>query len=240
MLTRAILTQPVRWSADGIENFDAVLATAERSDMSFGPTDVFLIPELVGSDLDEPNYEASVQRIARALGVWVVGGSHHHRKGSRIVNRGVVSGPDGSVVTDYEKLNPYGVEGTIGVERGSSPGFFEVGGRRVVVLICADLWHSGSFTDIGRPDLVLVPSFSVTQWPSTRPARILWRHMAAIGARRPSMKATGVVPRRVGPRRCRTLRRPSSNRYLVGGSLRTPSTSIALMTSGPIGDEEGF
>ncbi len=81
-------------------------------------------------------------------------------------------------MTRYEKLNPYGVEGRMGVEKGSCPGVFEVGGRRVVVMLCADLWHTRSFAEIGRPDLVLVPSFSVTQWPSPRPARMLWRHMA--------------------------------------------------------------
>lgn len=177
-LERVVLVQPPTWTEDGIANFGAILGIADRSRQSFGPHDIFVLPELAGAELDEAKYVDCVRRIARSLGVWVVGGSHHRREASRVVNCGVACAPDGAIAATYEKLNPYGVEAHLGINKGSSIGALEIGGRRVVVMLCADLWHSQSFASVGRPDVLLVPSFSITQWPSPQPARTLWRHMA--------------------------------------------------------------
>jgi hypothetical protein len=49
---------------------------------------------------------------------------------------------------------------------------------RVLVSLCADFWYSELFDRSSLPDLVLVPAFSLTQWPSARSAKLLWRHMA--------------------------------------------------------------
>jgi predicted amidohydrolase len=178
VIERVVLVQPAVWTVDGIANFDAIGAIAERSRLSFTDRDILLIPELAGAELDEVKYVDRVQDLASSLGAWVVGGSHHRRQRTGVVNAGVVCDPSGSVALTYEKRNPYGAETTLGIARGESVGVLEIGGRKVLVLICADLWDSRSFDEIDRPDLVLVPSFSISQWPASRSARTLWRHMA--------------------------------------------------------------
>ncbi|WP_179154981.1 carbon-nitrogen hydrolase family protein [Microbispora sp. GKU 823] len=175
---RVVVTQPAEWHSDGDRNFDAVLRDAERSRIRFGPDDVVVLPELAGAELGDRRYRRRVEGLARSLGSWVVGGSHHCASGSGTVNRGAVADPGGSVVADYEKLNPYGDERAAGVLGGSRPRAVEVGGHRLLVLLCADFWYFDSLAAESGPDLVIVPAFSVTQRPSPAIARSLWRHMA--------------------------------------------------------------
>ncbi|MGH9195198.1 MAG: carbon-nitrogen hydrolase family protein, partial [Acidimicrobiia bacterium] len=167
------------WLEGGTENFGSILKMAERSRIDFLPSDVVVVPELAGAELSRGNYLKSVRGVARSLGSWVVGGSHHHRRNSRTINCGVVVDPAGSVVAEYEKLNPYGIEGAFGVSRGELTGSFDLNGSKVLVLLCADFWFSANFAQAqALPDLVLVPTFSITQRTSPRPAKSLWKHMA--------------------------------------------------------------
>jgi hypothetical protein len=48
----------------------------------------------------------------------------------------------------------------------------------VLVVICADFFHASLFAG-QTPDIVAVPAFSVTRLADPRPARTVWRHMAA-------------------------------------------------------------
>lgn len=176
---RVVLTQPRDWFEDGAKNFDQIVRLATRSTVKFVESDVVVLPELAGAEMGRGNYLACVRRVASTLGTWVVGGSHHHRRGTRTVNCGVVVNPSGAVVAEYEKLHPYGIEGALGISKGTRVGMFEVHGRKVLILLCADFWFSKSF-ELGSslPDLVLVPTFSITQRSSPAPARSLWKHMA--------------------------------------------------------------
>ncbi|WP_336207288.1 carbon-nitrogen hydrolase family protein [Nonomuraea sp. LPB2021202275-12-8] len=175
---RILLVQPGRWSPDGHVNFSAIetlLAGAPAGDL-------IVLPELAGSDLPPGEYLARVRELAVGAGATVVGGSHYDRTGEGVVNRGVVVDAAGEPLAEYGKLHPYGVELRGGVVPGRPGDGFELGGRTLRVLLCADLWYSGSLSRLPVPDAVLVPAFSVTQWPTPDPARSLWQHMSVARA----------------------------------------------------------
>src|SRR6185295_17270836 len=106
------------------------------------------------------------------------GGSHHERRSGSAVNAGVVADPSGSIVGRYEKLRPYALERQF-VEPGTALGEIAIGGRNVLILICADFWFVDLVLRASRaPDLVLVPALSVTRKSSPDYSRALWRHLA--------------------------------------------------------------
>ncbi|HKU41489.1 MAG TPA: hypothetical protein VJR89_25205, partial [Polyangiales bacterium] len=58
-------------------------------------------------------------------------------------------------------------------------GELTIGGRRLLILVCADFWFSDLFHRTTQlPDLVLVPAHSVTRKPAPDYSRALWRHLA--------------------------------------------------------------
>jgi predicted amidohydrolase len=179
---RVFLVQPSRWSPDGHANFDLVEKLFAEGWTQPGHGDLVVLPELVGSDLPPADYLTRVRDLALGLGAVVVGGSHYDRTRPGTVNRGVVIDAAGEQTAEYGKLHPYGVELRDGVVPGRLGGGFRVGGRRLRVLLCADLWYSASLTPGAGTDLLLVPAFSVTQWATPAPARALWQHMSVARA----------------------------------------------------------
>ncbi|MFG1946601.1 carbon-nitrogen hydrolase family protein [Nonomuraea sp. NPDC048826] len=174
---RILLVQPSRWSPDGHAN----LGAAETLLAGAPPADLVVLPELAGSRLPPEEYLERLRGLAARTGAVVVGGSHYTPGGTGTVNRGLAVSPGGEVLAEYGKAHPYGVERRDGVVPAPAGVGFEVGGRRVRVLLCADLWYSGSLA--GPPaDVVVVPAFSVTQWPTPGPARSLWQHMSVARA----------------------------------------------------------
>ncbi len=168
---------PERWSADGHVNFDGIEGVVPAG------VDVVLLPELVGSSLARGEYLERLRGLAAETEATVVGGSYYDRTEAGVVNRGAVVDPRGEVVAEYDKVHPYGVEQQTGVIPGAPSHGFELLGRRAQVLLCADLWYSGSLARLADPvDVVLVPAFSVTQWGTPLPARTLWEHMSVARA----------------------------------------------------------
>ncbi|MFI6396264.1 carbon-nitrogen hydrolase family protein [Nonomuraea sp. NPDC050540] len=170
---KVLMIAPAAWSPDGHDNFDAADELLEESDL-------VVLPELAGSRLPRAEYLERVSGLARRAGAYVVGGSHYDAVEGGSVNRGVVADPAGRVVAEYEKAHPYGVEHRAGVLPGRPSQTFELAGRRVRVLVCADLWYSARLA--APVDAVLVPAFSVTQWDSPDPSRALWQHMSVARA----------------------------------------------------------
>jgi predicted amidohydrolase len=170
---KILLVQPPHWSPDGHANFDAVeeLVTARSGD-------VLLLPELAGAGLPRAEYLNRVRDLAKATGMAVVGGSHYDGQ----VNRGAVFDAGGELLMEYDKVHPYGLELRSGVVPGLPSAGFELHGRRLHVLLCADLWYSASLAGRDGLDAVLVPAFSVTRWDGPAPARELWQHMAVARA----------------------------------------------------------
>lgn len=148
---------------------------------ALGPNDLVVLPEhhYFG---DWHAYRAEMQRLAVGLGCTLVAGSAHRPEGAHRVNSGLVLSPQGDVVASYDKLRPYAAERGW-VEPGTTLGSFDLGGRRISVMICADFW----FTDLflrqrALPDLVVVPALSVTRKPEARYSKTLWRHTAVARA----------------------------------------------------------
>ncbi|MEV0388376.1 carbon-nitrogen hydrolase family protein [Nonomuraea sp. NPDC050643] len=170
---KILLVQPPHWSPDGHANFDAI---EELVGSLTG--DVLLLPELAGSSLPRADYLARVRALAEATGTAVVGGSHY----DGAINRGAVFDGSGTLLTEYDKVHPYGLELRSGVRPGRPSEGFELHGRRLHVLLCADMWYSASLAGHERLDAVLVPAFSVTRWDGPAPARELWQHMSVARA----------------------------------------------------------
>lgn len=179
---RVLLVRPSHWSPDGQVNFDVVEQMLAAQRPCLGAEDVVLLPELVGASLSRSDYLGRVGDLARWAGASVVGGSHHEDTGAAIVNRGAVVDPGGRLLAEYDKLHPYGVEQHAGVVPGRAGRSFELNGRRVHVLLCADLWYSASLARHTTIDAVFVPAFSLTQWDTPAPARALWQHMSVARA----------------------------------------------------------
>jgi predicted amidohydrolase len=149
---------------------------------SLGPDDVVLLPEHFDLRESREVYEAGISSLARKLGCHVVGGSHHEQRGSERVNSGVVADGSGRVVLTYEKLRPYAEERSR-VREGGHFGELTIGGRSVLVLICADFWFSDVIHRASTlPDVILVPALSVSRKPSPAYSRALWEHLAVARA----------------------------------------------------------
>lgn len=142
------------------------------------PDDVVLLPEHWDLRLAREKYEADVVRLATGLGCHVVGGSHHEQVGDGHRNSGIAVDRTGKVIGTYDKLRPYAEE-RMRIADGQRLGELLIGGRSVLVLICADFWFSDLFyRATSWPDLVLVPALSVTRKPTPEYSRELWRHLA--------------------------------------------------------------
>lgn len=170
-------------------------------------SDLVLLPEhwhFGGWD----DYLADTQGLARWLGCHLVAGSFHKHEEAGPVNTGAVLGPTGEILHRYDKLRPYGVERNW-VVPGQHFGAFQLQGRRISVMICADFWFTDLFLHhTPLPDLVLVPALSVTRKPSPTYSRALWQHLAvarayeyglyvgvsdwAVGSDLPHLPASGV------------------------------------------------
>ncbi len=179
---KLVLTQPELSFDPGSDNGARVrelllpLAAELRAD------DVVLLPEHFDLAESRAKYEAGIAELARALGCHVVGGSHHEARGAGKVNTGVVANDRGELIAAYEKLRPYAEERGR-VEPGGSFGEVTIGGKRLLILICADFWFSDVFYRASAlPDLVLVPAFSVSRKPTPDYSRALWQHLAVTRA----------------------------------------------------------
>jgi predicted amidohydrolase len=173
---RLILVQEQLRHDEGT-NLDKIRALLDGSRISFARDDLLLLPERFDLREDKEAYERDVTELAQSLGCHVVGGSHHERRPGGAVNAGIVADPRGTVVGRYEKLRPYAVERQF-VEPGTRLGEISIGGRNVLVLVCADFWFVDLILRATRaPDLVLVPALSVTRKSSPGYSRALWRHL---------------------------------------------------------------
>ncbi len=175
---KLVLVQPRLLYDPLADNPGLVRRVLEPIADQLGPDDLVLLPEHFDLRPSPDDYAAAVTSLAQHLGCHVIGGSHHEDRGDRRVNTGVVSDPEGKVIARYEKLRPYADE-RLRVQSGGELGEFSIGGRRILVLICADFWFSDLIHRTqALPDLVLVPAHSVTRKPSPLYSRSLWRHLA--------------------------------------------------------------
>lgn len=177
---RLILTQPTLTTTSNEANLDAIHGLLGASPLDLQPQDLIVLPEhwFVKDASDGRDYLGMVKDLARRSGCHVIGGSRHEPRGTGTVNSGVVVDSHGNLVVTYEKLRPYALERQR-VVPGSKLGAFQLGPLRCAILICADFWFSDLFERFEvRPDLLLIPSLSVTRKPTREYSRNLWRHLA--------------------------------------------------------------
>ena len=169
-----VLTQPKTRSGNLIADVSALFEHAKN----VPKCDVLVLPELIGNDSDQSTYEQTIRSLAREHHCHVVGGTCYLPGKDGVVNSGIVVDPRGELVCRYEKIRPYGSENHTGVLGGTEVGSFELGGRTFSVLVCSDLWFSENVASLAdKPDVFLIPSFSITQRGEPAKARRLWEHM---------------------------------------------------------------
>jgi predicted amidohydrolase len=175
---KLLLLQPSLSYTAGADNVDVVARAVAPFADRLGADDVVLLPEHFDLRPSREEYVASIAGFALRLGCHVVGGSHHEQRGEERYNSGVVANPRGEIVGSYEKVRPYARERSF-VHEGAAFGEFDIGGRAVLVLICADFWFSDLITRArALPDVILVPALSVTRKPTPDYSRALWRHLS--------------------------------------------------------------
>lgn len=160
---------------------ERIRALLHDCSLRFDADDIVVLPEAI--EQREDLYRPMLERLARELGCHVVGGSRREQAQIGTVNSGLLFRPDGSVVGRYEKLCPYAGERDA-VRPGRILGEFSIGGRNVLVLICADFfWLAKILRHATRPpDLILVAALSVTRKATPMYARAVWRHTAVARA----------------------------------------------------------
>ncbi len=119
---------------------------------------------------------AFVADLARRAGAAVVGGSMaiRHDDG-RLVNACFVADRAGHIVGEYAKRRLFATEADHRTP-GRTPGVFDLGGLRVGVLICADLWFPELAREsLGQVDVICVPAKTTVGSEAFVPyARQLW------------------------------------------------------------------
>ncbi len=195
---KLVLIQPVLKAPEDSANMDAIrrlvswFSAGQRElpspggvphpPRTLGPDDLLLLPEHFIFTGDPGVYDAFVAEMAALAGCTVVGGSHHRKLNGKSVNYGAVVRPDGTRIAEYSKLRPYFNEQNH-VVPGEAFGEFRIAGRNVLVLVCADFWYSDLILKAAAaPDVILVPSLSVSRKPDPYYSRALWRHLAVARA----------------------------------------------------------
>jgi len=175
---KLILLQPTLGARETLTNLDTIEALVSKAVGQVTTEDVVLLPERFTFDDDAVAYETYIRKLATMAGCTVVGGSHHRRVNGKLVNIGCAADAQGNVLGTYAKLRPYFNEQNH-VSPGDRFGDFQINGRNFLVLICADFWYSDIILKATKlPDVILVPSLSVSRKPKPEYSRSLWRHLA--------------------------------------------------------------
>ncbi len=179
---RLVLLQPALKAPDDSANLEAIRRVVGGLGQRLAPDDLLLLPEhFIFTDVPR-SYDEFVAETAARTGCTVVGGSHHRKMDGRRINYGAVVRPDGTKLAEYSKIRPYFNEQNH-VVPGDSFGEFSIGGRNVLVLVCADFWYSDLILKATvAPDIILVPALSVSRKPDPYYSRSLWRHLAVTRA----------------------------------------------------------
>jgi predicted amidohydrolase len=174
---RLVLVQPELSFDPDANNLDVLARLLDPAGDGVEPDDVVLLPEHFDRRTSRTEYEIGVRQLALRFGCHVVGGSHHEQRDGQLINSGIVVDGSGEILSTYEKLRPYADE-RFRVRAGGALGEVTIAGHPMLILICADFWFSDVFFRAhALPELVLVPSLSVSRKPSPEYSRALWRQL---------------------------------------------------------------
>jgi predicted amidohydrolase len=175
---RLVLLNPTLRAHDTRHNLGVIESLAEGVVGGTRPDDVLLLPEQFTFDDNKEAYAGFLGKIANIAGCTIVGGSHHREVEGKRVNTGIVFDAGGNEIATYSKLRPYFSERNI-VSPGEKFGEFSINGKNFLVVICADFWYSDILLRASvLPDVILVPSLSVSRKPGAEYSRSLWHHLA--------------------------------------------------------------
>lgn len=175
---RLILLNPTLRASDTHHNLDVIESLVERVAGSTRPDDVLLLPEQFTFEENKEAYSDFLGKLVKIAGCTIVGGSHHRQVEGKHVNIGNVFDANGTEIATYSKLRPYFSERS-NVSPGQKFGEILIDGKNLLVVICADFWYSDILLRANvLPDVVLVPSLSVSRKPNAGYSRSLWHHLA--------------------------------------------------------------
>ncbi len=173
-----ILIHPILQAFDTNRNLSAIESLVVSKKSLIRPDDIVLLPEHFTSDDNKETYLKFIKGLAISADCTVVGGSHHRQVNGKQINIGNVVDASGKEIGSYSKLRPYFNEQQY-VTPGEIFGEMNINGKNFLILICADFWFSDIvFRAQALPDVILVPSLSVSRKPTADYSRSLWRHLA--------------------------------------------------------------
>ncbi len=203
-VVNVVAMQPALVMLDAATNFRAIREAAALT-VREGTVDLIVLPEIfdgwpAAQGHDEAASRRFVSELAGEMQAAVVGGSiGWSDEGGARRNVCFVADRDGREVGAYAKRVPFGLEqGRI--VPGEAEGVFEVGGVRVGVMICGDLWRASlAAACAGRVDLLCVPARTgVATEGYTEYARMLWWNLALTRAMENGV-AVAVADWAIGP-----------------------------------------
>ena len=179
---RLILLQPTLNAFNTQGNFTAIESLVAKVAGKIYQDDILLLPEHFTFDDDKETYLNFLRKLASIAGCTIAGGSHHRSVNGKRINVGNVIDASGNEIGTYSKLRPYFNEQNH-VSPGEQFGEVRINGKNVLIVICADFWYSDILLKATvLPDVVLVPSLSVSRKPSAEYSRSLWHHLAVTRA----------------------------------------------------------
>lgn len=174
----------MRWQQQ-MPNLHLLRQTVEKQ-LASAPADLLVLPEVfngVHCDMDPsagPVARQFLYTLAKACHLAIVGGSidFQHPDGKRR-NTCFVIDRDGREVGSYHKRVLFAAEQT-DRQAGDEPGVFELGGIRVGVLICGDMWDPALARELlDHTDLLCIPAkTTVPTLGHADYARRLWWNLA--------------------------------------------------------------
>lgn len=161
---------------DKAANFATVRRLLEQARP--GPETLVVLPEMFATGFsmnvekvaEDWNGPANVflSEMARAHGVWMLGGVVVREGGQRARNNAVLVSPEGERKSVYSKMRPFTPGGEASVyQGGEGPVLFAWSGLRVAPLVCYDLRFPELFRSavaLGEPELFVV----IACWPAHR------------------------------------------------------------------------
>ena len=175
---RLVLINPALKAYDSSGNCSAIESLIVNHKHQIRPDDIILLPEHYTFDDHKESYLQFIQKLAVTAGCTVVGGSHHRFESGKRVNAGNIVDASGNVIAQYTKLRPYFDE-LKHIFPGDAFGEVTINGKNILILICADFWYSDLILSAKQlPDVILIPSLSVSRKPTPEYSRSLWHHLA--------------------------------------------------------------
>lgn len=169
-------------------NFRSLKTLIDRASDGFEP-DLVVIPEnfvmigpVHGRKFDAAAALEFLQETAAEFEIILVGGSFHHldQNNGRYLNSCYIIDSSGNIAGEYHKRKLFDREIHHRVTPGDQNTIIDIGGWKIGILICADLWYPELCREMeGEIDVLAVPAQSIVRSPDYQEyGRKLWHSLA--------------------------------------------------------------